>query len=856
MSAGPRTFSKPDCGFSRSIVRAVMWCCIGAMAANAAEGEVGYNRDVLPIFADHCFTCHGLDKANRKAGLRLDQVAAATAELESGARAIVPGHPEDSELVKRIFTDDVDDMMPPKKTGKPLTTAEKDVLKQWIAQGAKYERHWAYIAPRRVEPPVIEGVTEPIDRFIRARLIKDGMRPSPETDRATLLRRVTLDLTGLPPSPLEVDAFINDTRGDAYERVVDRLLASEHFGERWARWWLDLAHYADSDGYLQDFIRPVAWRYRQWVVEAFNGDMPFNEFTIDQLAGDLLPNATIAQRMGTGFLRNTLSNREGGADLEEFRVNQVIDRTMTLGTTWLALTTGCAQCHDHKFDAISQREFYQLYAFFDSADEVNFNAPLPGEREAFEKAKPEHDRKRAELLAPVAERVAALQSDWEKRLLYAEAHPNEDFAWDRALELLGLQWGQSLGEGQLEGINIIKVPLAQRTQDQRDRLLDYFLKSAPAAYTTEFKELKIAELNSKLEALAKELPPVTRAPGMASFPIHRATHVHVRGEFRRNGDEVQPGTPAALPDLDGGKDRLALARWLVSPGNPLTARVVVNRLWQELFGRGIVATSENFGVRGSPPSHPELLDWLAVEFMSEGWSVKSMLRRMVLSQTYRQSSAAKPELVTRDPQNLLVARQNRLRLSGEAVRDAALAVSGLLNPASGGPGVKPPQPASVSKDGYKNSWEPSTGADRYRRGLYTFIQRTSPFAQFVTFDLPDTSRSCTRRERSNTPLQALNLLNDPVFLECAQALAGRVLREVKAKESKRLDHAFILALGRAPKPEESGRLLEYLRQQRKLFGQEPSAERSLLQDGPAVSDAAWTALCSVLLNLDEFINRE
>ena len=684
------------------------------------------------------------------------------------------------------------------------------------------------------------------------------MKQSPEADRAALIRRVTLDLTGLPPSPLELDAFVNDGRGDAYERVVERLLASEHFGERWARWWLDLAHYADSDGYLQDFIRPVAWRYRQWVVDAFNRDLPFDQFTIEQLAGDLLPNATASQRMGTGFLRNTLSNREGGADLEEYRVNQTIDRTMTLGTTWLALTTGCAQCHDHKFDAISQREFYQLYAFFNAADEVNFDAPLPGEREPFEAAKQEHDRKRAELLAPLAAPLAELQADWEQRLLHAESHPNEDFAWDRTLELLGLQWGQSLGEGQLEGINIIKIPLAQRTQDQRDRLLDYFLKSPPTAYTEKFKELKLNELKSKLDALAKELPTVTRAPGMMTFPTQRTTHVHVRGDFHRKGDEVKPGTLAALPALkaEGEADRLALARWLVSPEHPLTARVVVNRLWQELFGRGIVATSDNFGVRGDRSSHPELLDWLAVEFMRGGWSVKAMLRQIVLSQTYRHSSAARPDLATRDPMNMLVARQSRLRLSGEAVRDSALAVSGLLNRTIGGPSVKPPQPASVSKEGYKNSWEPGTGADRYRRGLYTFIQRTSPFAQFVTFDLPDTSRSCTRRERSNTPLQALNLLNDPVFLEAAQALASRVEREVRGSDEQRLTHAFALVLSRPPTPEETKRLLAYRSQQRSLFASDAGSARELLHDCAPDADAAWIALASVLLNLDEFINRE
>jgi len=819
---------------------------------------VRFNREVLPILADHCYACHGFDQEARKAGLRLDRRESALAELESGERAIVPGEPAKSELLRRVASHDRDEMMPPPKKGQPLAPEQVEILRRWIEAGAEYEKHWAFIPPVRAEPPVVSGATHPVDRFIRARLASEAIAPAPEADRATLIRRVSFDLTGLPPSPLEVDAFLNDARPDAFERVVDRLLVSEHFGERWARWWLDLAHYADSDGYLQDFIRPVAWRYRQWVVDAFNRDLPFDQFTIEQLAGDLLPEATTSQKIATGFLRNTLSNREGGADLEEFRVNQIIDRTATLGTTWLGLTTGCAQCHDHKFDPISQREFYQLYAFFNNADEVNINAPLPGEREPWEAARKEHDRKRAELLAPMTAALAEMQADWEKRLLDAETNPDASFAWQRLVEVLGLGWGQNLGEGQLEGINIIKTPLAQRTQEQRDRLLDYFLAHAPTDYTAKLKEIKASELQAKLGALTKALPAISRAPTVVQTKPPRVTHIHLRGEFRRPGEEVKPGTPAALPALtaSGPADRLTLARWLVSPDHPLTARVAVNRLWQELFGRGLVASSENFGVRGDRPSHPELLDWLALEFQQRHWSIKELLRVIVSSQTYRQSSAARPELATRDPNNTLLARQPRLRLSAEAVRDSALAVSGLLSRTIGGPSVKPPQPASVSKEGFRNLWATSAGADRYRRGLYTFIQRTSPFAQFVAFDLPDTSRSCTRRERSNTPLQALDLLNDPVFLDAAQALADRVQREVHGGAEQRLAHAFALVLSRPPKPEESKRLLAYLQQQRTLFVGDAASARELLQDSAQRADAAWVVLSSVLLNLDEFINRE
>ncbi|MGE0608395.1 MAG: PSD1 and planctomycete cytochrome C domain-containing protein [Pirellulales bacterium] len=823
-----------------------------------AAVPVRYNRDVLPILADHCFACHGFDSAQRQAGLRLDQQTGSTQELPSGARAIVPGDLQSSTLWQRITSQDESARMPPPESGKMLTELQRQTLQRWIEQGAEYEPHWAYVPPQRVQPPTHAEAVQPIDRFILARLEAARVEPSPAADRHTLIRRVTLDLTGLPPSALEVDAFVNDPRADAYERVVDRLLGSEHYGEHWARWWLDLAHYGDSDGYLQDFLRPVAWRYRQWVVDAFNRDMPFDQFTIQQLAGDLLPQASVSQRMGTGFLRNTLSNREGGADLEEYRVNQVLDRTMTVGTTWMGLTIGCAQCHDHKFDAISQREFYQLYAFFNNADEANLYAPLPAEREAWQAAKLDYDRQRAELLAPAAVPLAEIQAEWERKILHTETHPGEDFAWDRTLELLGLQWGQDLGEGQLEGLGIIKTPLEGRTIDQQQRLQDYFLRAAPAEFADRLKEVQSSELVAKLDVLANALPPVTRAPAMMHSPARRPNYIFLRGEYLRQGDEVAPATPAALPPLitGGDADRLALARWLAAPENPLTARVAVNRLWQELFGQGLVATSDNFGVRGERPSHPELLDWLAIEFIEQSWSVKSMLRTMVLSEAYRQSSLARPELSELDPTNKLLARQARPRLSGEAVRDSALAVSGLLNRTVGGPSVKPPQPDSVSKEGYANKWQPSPGADRYRRGLYTFIQRTSPFAQFVTFDLPDTSRSCTRREQSNTPLQALNLLNDPVFLEAAQALAARIERESAGDDARRLEHAFLLVLARPPRPPETERLLAYLQQQRALLQAEPESARMLLPDEATDADAAWVALCSVLLNLDEFINRE
>ena len=844
--------AKLICGFSLLQTSTFLW----------ADESIGYNRDILPILAERCFACHGFDNATRKAGLRLDSAAGATTKLASGLPAIVPGKPAESELLRRVTSTDPDEVMPPPNTGKPLSVQQRQLIEVWIKRGAQYESHWAYLPPRRIEPPLIPEIPFPIDHFVRARLTGEGIAPSPEADRTTLIRRLSFDLIGLPPSVLEVDAFLNDQRTDAYERVVDRLLGSEHFGERWARWWLDLAHYADSDGYLQDFLRPVAWRYRQWVVDAFNRDLPFDQFTIEQLAGDLLPNATTSQKIATGYLRNTLSNREGGADLEEYRVRQVIDRLTMVSTTWLGLTIGCAECHDHKFDALSQREFYQLYAFFNNADELNVDAPLSGELGPYREAKQTYDRKRVELLAPVAAALAVLQAQWEEKLLWTESNPGHDHRWDRALEILGLIWGQGFGEGQLEGINILKTPVAERTAAERDRLQDYFLRYGSSIAPEKFTELKLADLPSKLDALAKEVPPLSRAPTMTRSRRFRTTHLHQRGDFRQPADEVPPETPGCLPgrETTANGDRIALAKWLVARDHPLTARVTVNRLWQELFGRGLVVTSENFGVRGERPSHPELLDWLAIEFMEHQWSVKSLLRQIVLSQTYRQSSAARPELISRDPQNVLLARQTRLRLSAEMIRDAALASSGLLSRTVGGPSVRPPQPDSVSKEAFDNQWISSRGADRYRRGLYTFLQRTSPFAQLITFDLPDTSRSCTRRERSNTPTQALNLLNDETFIDAARALAARITREEVRDPEPRLRHAFLLVLGRKPTMEETQSLLNFLDQQIVIFKSDPESARELTEGYTSIDSqaepAAWVVLSSVLLNLDETITRE
>jgi len=704
------------------------------------------------------------------------------------------------------------------------------------------EPHWAYRRIASTTPPVAEAkqtggaVRNPIDAFILKRVKDQRLQPANPANRATLIRRVSLDLIGLPPDPGEVAEFIKDDREDTYDRLVDRLLSSPHYGERWARPWLDICHYADTDGYLTDQERPVAWRYRAWLVNALNQNMPFDQFTIEQLAGDLLPGATIDQCIATGFLRQTLSNREGGADPEEFRVKQVVDRTNMLGEIWLGLTVGCAQCHDHKFDELTQQDFYQLYAFFNTADEINIDAPLAHERDAHHSALPDYQQKRQELLAPHLTKLDALQRRWELQLLEARDHPGRDWYWDRQWELLGLVWGGNLGEGQLEGWRIVELAPDKRTQLQKDRLLNYFLPNAGEFDKEQAAQLGAASLNTALRQLKESLPPVTRAPTMMETQTPRNTYLHVAGDFRDPGDQVLPKTPAVLPTLHG-RDRLALARWLVSPNHPLTARVAVNRIWQAFFGTGIVSTSGDFGVRGSQPSHPQLLDWLAQEYIASGWDTKHMHRLIVTSATYRQSaSAAGGPSPQRDR---WLAKQRAIRLTAEQIRDSVLRVSQLWDARIGGPSVRPPQPASVTEQSYHNKWNLSEGGDRYRRGLYTWVQRTSPFAMHITFDAPNPNHICSHRDRSNTPLQALTLLNDPVFYEAAGALAQQV-QTTHGDDRARIAVAFQTALAREPTPEELAVLEKLLTE--------------LRNDADRASEP-WTVLCSVLLNLHEFITR-
>jgi len=835
------------------------------------DRKIDFLKDIEPIFRARCQVCHG--PSIQSGGLRLDQRAGALAGGDSGP-VIQPRNSAGSRLIHLVAGLQKGLIMP--VSGERLTQDQIGLLRAWIDQGAEWpesatasedgtreengktkDSHWAFVPPRQPAVPKVRDhswVRNPIDAFVLARLESEGVKPSPEADRVTLIRRLTLDLIGLPPTPEEVDQFVSDSRSDAYEHLVDRLLQSSHYGEKWARHWLDLARYGDSDGYETDGPRPHAWRYRHWVIEALNRNMPFDQFTVEQIAGDLLPNATIEQKVATGFNRNTLTNREGGMDLEMLRIEQVVDRTSTLGTVWLGLTLGCAVCHDHKYDPISQKEYYQLFAFFNSAIEVNLEAPLAGEIGPYLHGKPEYDNKRRELLAEY--RVPELQPEWEKKTLEAATNPAVGDDWILAWETVGYDF-----DG---GQDILRLKPIQRRQKQSDELSDHFLKWYGLVVGGErYKELKFQELRDKLEKLGDEYPALSQAQTLAENPHPPKSHLLIRGDYRQPGSEVLAATPAVLHPLppDSHPSRLTLARWLVSKENPLTARVTVNRMWQELWGRGLVETSENFGKRGDRPSHPELLDWLATEFVASRWNVKKMQKLMVESATYRQASGAREELQTRDPYNRLLARQSRIRLPAELVRDVSLDASGLLNPAIGGRSIFPAQPASVGELAYRNQWKESQGADRYRRGLYVYMKRTMPYPQLATFDAPDSFTACSRREHSTTPLQALTLLNDPVFFEAAQALGVRVLREKQGSLEERIDYAFRLCLSRSPDRDESRRLIQYYQMRKMALERDPKLVDLLFSpegiEGIDRTEAAcWAGVSSILLNLEEFITRE
>ncbi|MFZ9747893.1 MAG: PSD1 and planctomycete cytochrome C domain-containing protein, partial [Opitutaceae bacterium] len=764
----------------------------GTLPAAAAPD---YLREIKPILTQHCVRCHGA--AKEEAGLRLD--TAAHARLGGSSGSVVRTTAGRESLLLAVVRGTHEDIpaMPYKKP--PLGAAEVALLQAWVAAGApapedeapgRFE-HWAYRAPARPAIPVVTSAPpgwtgHPIDAFILQRMAAVKLAPAPEADRVTLLRRASLDLIGLPPAPAEVDAFLADQAPGAWGRAVDRLLASPHHGERWARPWLDVARYGDSNGYSIDAPRQI-WKYRDWVVAALNRDLPYDQFIIAQLAGDLLPGATVDQRIATGFNRNTQINQEGGIDPEQFRIESVLDRVNTFGTAFLGLTISCAQCHDHKFDPISHREYYQLFAFFNNSVDDGHGGRRSRSTGVLTLS-PE-----GKIDEGLEARVAEAQENLEKLFT---AHAAAIEGWRQALPAAkrAAQRSASLRAA-------LDVPWEKQSFTQRRSV--YPLARPGDA---EFKAL-----SARLTELQRPVPGAITTLVMEELPEPRPSHLFVQGDFTRLGERVEPGTPAILPPLRSAgprPNRLDLARWTADPNHPLTARVIVNRVWQQYFGLGLVETENDFGSQGLPPSHPELLDWLATEFVARGWSLKALHRLIVTSATYRQSSHAREDLALVDPLNRLVARQQRLRLDAELIRDAALTASGRLVPRLGGPPVYPPQPDGVMSLGQvKREWKASTGEDRYRRGLYTHFWRATPHPALAVFDAADGFSSCTRRLRSNTPLQALTLLNDQQFYEFAEGLAERVLRERPgAPLAEQLEHAFRLSTARRPSAAERERL--------------------------------------------------
>ena len=1030
------------CGLMGSVICAAI-ALQTTIRADDAVATADYESDVKPILVRHCYDCHAAD--TQESGLRLDAAELAILGGDIGA-AIVPGDSEASLLIA-VVEGTSDDASPMPLDSDPLSPEEIETLKAWIDAGAVYPEdevvpaatrlqsdHWSF---QQLECPIIPDVPlgsrvrNPIDAFILARMSADGLESSPEADRVTLIRRLYLDLLGLLPDPNEVERFLGDTAPDAYEQLVERVLASPHYGERWGRHWLDAARYADSNGFTIDGPRSM-WPYRDWVIDAFNRDLPFDQFTIEQLAGDLLAEPTREQRVATGFHRNTLANQEGGTDDEQFRVESVVDRVNTTGTVWMGLTIGCTQCHDHKYDPLTQRDFYRLFAIFNNTADNNDAAGLAPK---IELPSVDQTARREQLNTEIASAKGQIQgqegaleavfADWEQSL-----SPVADLEWqpvqpqqststggaemtlleDNSLlvsgeipahdvyeiqfrapvtdisavqlevlthESLPKQGPGLAGNGNfvLTGFELSRLPTAPSDTDAGEqsiplvsavvdhaqdgypidhaidgnhetgwainvksgsmnvrRVATFFpaeavpveqdqtwiirLKHDSPRNTTyqigrfrlavtnaPVESLKIPEevrvvlgvpeeersdeqiqqlraaffqtdpdwrkLQSSLQALEKQLKDlqatVPTSLVMRELDEPRETFIHIRGNFLRRGAAVAPGVPGVLPELTNEIDtptRLDLARWLVRPDHPLTARVTVNRVWQRFFGRGLVVTENDFGTQGADPTHPQLLDWLSTELIRQGWSLKNLHRLIVNSHTYRQSSHTRDELQQIDPDNRLLARQSRIRLEAEIVRDACLSAGGLLSRHLHGKPVYPPQPEGIYAFTQNvKPWPESQGEARYRRSLYAYFWRSSPHPMLPTFDAPDANSACTRRMRSNTPLQALTLSNDHGFLEFARSLAMRTLTEGPEYDEGRIRFAFQCSLSREPMPVELERLMRYLDQQRSRMQADPEAAASLVGESGisniATEDAAaWIALSRVLLNLDEFITRE
>ncbi|MFO0953352.1 MAG: PSD1 and planctomycete cytochrome C domain-containing protein [Isosphaeraceae bacterium] len=871
-----------------SIRSAALWALLvasaGADASPAlAEDTPRFNRDVRPVLSEACFRCHG--PAQKKGGLRLDQLESALKKLASGATAIVPGDVDESEILRRIFSDDPDEVMPPPATKKPLKPEQKELLKRWVKSGAPYVAHWAFVAPVKPAAPKVEAATvNPIDAFLADRLKREGLSMSPEADRRTLIRRVSFALTGLPPTPQEVELFVGDASGRAYENMVERYLHSPRYGEEMARTWLDVARYADTHGLHLDNER-LMWPYRDWVVKAFNDNKPFDQFTTEQIAGDQLPNPTPDQLVATGFSRCNVTTSEGGSIEAEWFFRNAVDRAATMAEAWLGLTAGCAVCHDHKFDPLPQREFYALYSFFYSAA----GPPLDGNAFLHEPTvkltTPEQSRKLADLDQKIAQTRAEIDAklkslDYKDPEALADTSkgasepaatatdPSKSFAaW---LKKAGAPVDKDAPAEVKRALNRSKREVL--TDGEVKLVRNYYLTTVCTTTRDAFKPLndRIASLTAEKTALESSIP-TTYVFKDSDKP--RDAFVMMRGQYDKPGDKVEPGTPAFLPALakanpSGRATRLDLARWLVDARNPLTARVAVNRVWQQLFGVGLVKTSYDFGTQGEPPSHPELLDWLAVTYRESGWDTRALVRLMVNSAAFRQTSRVTPEVLRRDPENRLYARGPRFRLDAEQIRDNALFVSGLIDLTMGGKGVRPYQPPRI--------WEPVAfagsntmnytqdhGSALYRRSLYTFLKRTAPPPFMVNFDAPSREAFCARRERSNTPLQALQLMNDVQHFEAARGLATRLMLEGGPTPKERIDFGFRVVLGRPPEAEEMEVVAQELDAHLARFRKDPSAAKEAVRFGESAPRAgldvpelaAYSLISNMLLNLDETLNR-
>lgn len=822
--------------------RALSWWgvfCVLPVLGAQDDGRRFFEEEVRPLLAAKCQSCHNDTVAS--GGLAM---TSRESMLRGGSRgpSLVPGSPSDSVLIAAVEQSGALKMPP---TG-ALPASEVEALRTWVQGGAAWGRPagdpkasealWSFRPVVRHEPPQVRDTAwgrNPIDGFILGRLEEADLEPSPAADRRTLIRRTSLDLTGLLPTPEEVRSFMEDDQPGAYGRLVERLLESPHYGERWGRHWLDIARYADTNGYSIDGPRSI-WPYRDWVINAFNINLPFDQFVIEQVAGDLLPDPTRDQLIATGFHRNTMINQEGGTDFEQYRVEAVVDRVRTTGAAFLGLTLGCARCHDHKFDPISQREFYQVFAFFNNVDEIGGNLE---EREG-----------RRRMMDPILE-LAEPDALAERDSVRTEMDRLEDELEDLS-ESLEATWSERFPPGEMEDIERAREIIALAPKD-RSSVQDSVLRRVFASRVPEF-EAKLEEIGE----LGKKLPEIPWTMVMRDLPEPRDAYIHVQGDFTRRGDPIEPGTlrvlPAMRPDLP--RNRLGLARWLVADDNPLTPRVTMNRLWQRYFGIGIVETENDFGTQGNPPSHPKLLDWLASEFVRSGWDLKHMHRLVLNSATYRQASAHRADAAAVDPGNRLLARQNRLRLEAEIIRDAALSASGLLAPAVGGPSVYPPQPAGAGQfTQVDRNWKADEGQSRFRRGMYTYFIRSAAHPGLILFDAPIAQESVTRRNRSNTPLQALTLLNDDSQTEFASALATRI-REHSDNREERIRHAFEICLARQPRTPETERLAGFLSHMTDAFATDAEALRETGADTPG--GAAWTAAARVMLNLDEFVTRQ